>query len=326
VEFQVLITMKRLLPLVGCALLLGSCEKEIVVDLPVTKPKLVVEGSIENGLPPIVILTRTQSYFAPTDLNSIASTFVRNAVITVSDGTNTVTLQEYDTEGLTPEEEQQVALATGIDPALIANANIVVYSKLDNSFVGQVGRRYTLRINADGDSCSAVTTIPGIVEPDSLWWRLAQQDPDDDSSGYAWARLTDPDTLGNGYRWMARRYYSADPDFIPDSRFIAPLGSSFVDKYVNGLTFDFFSVRGRSPFTDNSEDETAGFFLRRDSVAVKFVSLGEKEADFYITYDNNVASQGDLFSTPSNARTNISNGALGVWAGWAAYYDTLVCQ
>lgn len=318
--------MHRLLLLLACALVLVSCEKEIEVDLPITEPKLVVEGVIENGLPPIVILTRTQSYFAPTDLNSIASTFVRGAMITVSDGTNTVTLDEYDTEGLTEEQVQQVALATGIDPALIANASIVVYSKLDNSYLGEVGRRYTLKIDANGDTCSAVTKIPSIVAPDSLWWRLAEQSADDDSSGYAWARLTDPDTLGNGYRWMARRFYSSDPDFTADSRFIAPLGSSFVDKYVNGLTFDLFNVRGRSPFTDNSEDETAGFFLRGDSVAVKFVSLGEKEADFYITYDNNVASQGDLFSTPSNARSNISNGALGIWAGWAAYQDTLVCQ
>jgi len=103
------------------------------------------------------------------------------------------------------------------------------------------------------------------------------------------------------------------------------LGTTFNDKYLNGLTVDLFAVRGRSPFTDNSEDETAGFFLRGDSVVMKLVSMGLKEADFYITYDNNVGSQGDIFSTPANARGNI-DGGLGIWAGWAAYYDTLACE
>lgn len=317
--------MRRSLLLPLLVLVLPSCEKEIVVDLPETDAKLVVEGTIEQGQPPIVILTRTQSYFAPTDLNSIAGIFVKDAVITVSDGTTTTTLQEISSEGLTEEQIQLAAEATGIDPALLASGDISVYSLLDDSFVGQVGRTYTLNVQGDGKSCSAVTTIPNVVPLDSLWWRLALQEPDDDSSGYAWTRITDPDTMGNGYRWMARRFYSEDPDYTKDSRYIAPLGSSFNDKYINGLSFDFFAVRGRSPFTDNTEDETAGYFLRGDSVAVKFVSMGLTEADFYITYDNNVASQGDLFSTPSNARTNI-NGGLGIWAGWAAYYDTLVCQ
>ncbi len=74
--------------LTASALVLISCEKEVEVDLPETEAKLVVEGTIEQGQPPIVILTRTQSYFAPTDLNSIAGIFVKDAVITVSDGTS----------------------------------------------------------------------------------------------------------------------------------------------------------------------------------------------------------------------------------------------
>jgi hypothetical protein len=316
--------MHKYVLLLASALVLISCEKEVEVDLPETEAKLVVEGTIEQGQPPIVILTRTQSYFAPTDLNSIASIFVKDAVITVSDGTTTVTLLEISSDGLTEEQIQQAAEATGIDPALLADADISVYSLLDNSFLGEIGKTYTLNISGDNKTCSSVTKIPNVVPWDSTWWRLAEQDADDDSSGYIWGRLTDPDTMGNGYRHYARRFYSADPDFVEDSRFISPLGTTFNDKYLNGLTVDLFAVRGRSPYTDNSEDETAGFFLRGDSVVMKLVSMGLKEADFYITYDNNVGSQGDIFSTPANVRGNI-DGGLGIWAGWAAYYDTLVC-
>jgi Domain of unknown function (DUF4249) len=313
---------KIILPALA-ALTLLSCEKEVVVDLPATEPKLVVEGTIEKGQPPIVLLTRTQSYFAPTDLNSIASIFVSGAHITVNDGTNTVTLQEIAFAGLTPELLAQAAELTGIDPTLLAS--ISVYSLLDGSMIGESGRTYTLNVTGAGKNCSAVTTVPNVVPWDSTWWRLAELNADDDSSGYVWGRLSDPDTLGNGYRHYGRRIYSQDTNFVEDSRFISPLGTTFDDKYLNGLTVDLFAVRGRSPFTDNSEDKTAGFFLRGDTVIMKLVSMGLKEADFYITYDNNVASQGDIFSTPANARTNI-NGGLGIWAGWAAYYDTLVCQ
>ena len=314
---------KILLPLLLLVLLAPACTKEITVDLPRTDAKLVVEGTIEKGLPPIVLLTRTQSYFAPTDLNSIASIFVNGAQITVNDGTSTVTLQEVSFTGLTQEQLAQAAELTGIDPALLQN--ITVYSLLDGSMIGESGRTYTLNVQGDGRTCSAVTTIPNVVPWDSTWWRLAEQNADDDSSGYIWGRLSDPDTMGNGYRHYARRIFSADPDFIEDTRFISPLGTTFDDKYLNGLTVDLFAVRGRSPFTDNSNDETAGYFLRGDSVIMKLVSMGQREANFYTTYDNNVASAGDLFSTPANARGNITGG-LGIWAGWAAYYDTLVCE
>lgn len=307
------------------ALAFISCEKEVVVDLPQTDAKLVVEGTIEKGQPPIVILTRTQSYFAPTDLNSIASIFVHGAVIMVSDGTTTVELDSISSDGLTEEQIQYAAELTGLDPTLLSNSGIVIYSLLDGSLVGEVGKTYTLNVTGDGKSCSAVTKIPNVVPWDSTWWRLAEVNAEDDSSGYIWGRLSDPDTMGNGYRHYARRIYSRDPNFVEDSRFISPLGSTFNDKYVNGLTFDLFAIRGRSPYTDNSEDKTAGYFLRGDSVIVKFVSMGLKEADFYMTYDNNVASQGDIFSTPANARSNI-NGGLGIWAGWAPYIDTLVCE
>ena len=315
---------KIILPAIA-ALTLISCEKEVQVDLPETDAKLVVEGTIEQGQPPIVILTRTQSFFAPTDLNSIANIFVTGAQITVNDGTTTVTLQEIDFAGLTPELLAQVAQLVGIDPILLESISVYSLPPGNNSMIGEVGRTYTLNVSGDGKSCSAVTKIPNVIPWDSTWWRLAEQEADDDSSGYIWGRLTDPDTLGNGYRHYARRFYSADPDFIEDSRFISPLGSTFNDKYINGLTIDIYAVRGRSPFTDNSEDETAGYFLRGDSVAIKLVSMGMKEADFYMTYDNNVGSQGDIFSTPANARGNI-DGGLGIWAGWGAYYDTLVCQ
>ncbi|MFT3886049.1 MAG: DUF4249 domain-containing protein [Flavobacteriales bacterium] len=317
------------LPFFAAALLFSACEKEITVDLPDTPERLVVEGSIEPGLPPLVILTRTQGYFAPTDLRSLAAMFVRGATVVVTDNTTgtPVTLDQINSGGLSGEQLAAIATATGLDPALLAGADICAYTKLDNSITGTIGHTYTLNIASGEHALSAVSTIPHPVPLDSTWFRLAHARPDDDSLGYAWGRITDPDTLGNGYRWYARRIGHRANGDVKDPTFISPLGSTYNDKYINGLAFDFNVIRGRQFYSDNEEDknEEAGYFKVGDTIEVRFLSIGMKEYDFYTTYDNNVASAGDLFSTPANVKTNVTGG-LGVWCGRSVYTDTIICK
>jgi hypothetical protein len=319
--------MKRIVPLLLAAGLFASCEKEITVELPETEPFLVVEGTIEPGQPPIILLTRTQGYFEPTDQSSFTALFVHDATVTMNDGVNSFTLQEVCSSTLTPEEIAIIAEATGIDPDLLTAANICAYSTLDPAAYGVIGRTYTLNIQADGKTLHSVTSIPHPVPLDSTWFKLAQQNESDDTLGYVWATLRDPDTLGNGYRFLTRRINHYADGSMKDDTYIGALGSSFYDKYINGLTLDFFAVRGRSPYSSNEDDENeeAGKFKVGDTVVVKFISIGYREYDFYTSMENNVASAGDLFSTPANVKSNI-DGGLGIWAGWAPTYDTVICQ
>ncbi|HQW06956.1 MAG: DUF4249 domain-containing protein [Flavobacteriales bacterium] len=319
--------MKRLLPLFAIALLAG-CEKEITVDLPDTPEQLVVEGTIEPGLPPFVILTRTQSYFEPLDLTSIANSFVRNAIVTVDNGNGPVQLDQVCSgSDLSPEEIALAAELTGLDPTLLAAVQVCIYTTTNTAVFGEVGRTYSLRVEAEDKVLTSVTTIPNPVPLDSVWFKLALQRPNDDSLGYAWGRLSDPDTMGNHYRWMARRISHRANGSVEDPTFISPLGNTFEDKFVNGLTFDFSFIRGRQFYSDQPEDnnEETGFFKLGDTIAVKFVSLGYNEHEFYTSYDENVGSSGDLFGTPVNAKSNI-DGGLGIWAGWGVYPDTIICQ
>lgn len=313
-----------LLPVV--AFLVG-CEKEITVEVPETAQRLVVEGVIEPGLPPYVILTRAQSYFDPIDQNAIANSYVRGALITVDNGSGPVVLDQLCTSSLTDEQRALFAELTGTDPALLSSVDICIYTTQNTAIWGEVGRTYSLRIEADGKVLTSVTTIPNPVPLDSVWFKLAQARPDDDTLGYAWGRLTDPDTTGNHYRWMARRISHDVDGNVEDPTFISPLGNTFEDKYVNGLTFDFSFIRGRQFYSDQPEDENEeqGYFKVGDTIAVKFVSIGYNEHEFYTSYDENVGSSGDLFGTPVNAKSNI-NGGLGIWAGWGVYADTIICQ
>ena len=323
-EFQFL--MKRHFHIaIGCLLLLlTSCEKEIQVDLPRTDPRVVVEGYIETGAPPIVLLTRTQGYFAPTSIGSIASSFITDASVIVNDGNTSYTLTKICSAALTPEQLEIAAGLTGFDIQLLTNANICIWTSTE--LIGENGRTYRLEVQTDGRSLSSITTIPNPVALDTLWFQLALQQPDDDSLGLIWTDLDDPDTLGNAYRWFTQRL-NKDGDQSPrDSRFIPPLFGIFDDRYINGiqdLPVNFF--RGSEPYEPSDElNVEDGFFKRNDTVAFKLASIGRTEYAFFNSYASNVVSDGDVFSTPANIRSNIEGG-LGIWVGYGTFVDTLIC-
>ncbi len=62
--------------------LLFSCRKEISLDFPPVPEKLVVQGSIEPGFPPYVILTRNQGYFETIDSSTYNNLFILEVEIT----------------------------------------------------------------------------------------------------------------------------------------------------------------------------------------------------------------------------------------------------
>ena len=60
--------MKQLLYLSLLLSLLQSCTKEIEIDIPGYKEQLVIDGSIETGMPPIVLISRSKDIYSPTNL------------------------------------------------------------------------------------------------------------------------------------------------------------------------------------------------------------------------------------------------------------------
>ena len=80
------------------AMLATACEKEITVDLQSKEDLLVVEGIIEDGRFPMVILSRSLNYFSRITPEQLTASFVHNARITVSNGTSTHQLREYKSD------------------------------------------------------------------------------------------------------------------------------------------------------------------------------------------------------------------------------------
>ena len=282
--------------IVACSLLFGavSCESDITVDLPEAEQKIVVEGYIEPGEKAVVMLTRSAAFFAPVDSASLASYLILDAIVTISDGTTS--------------EVCSLAIDTSYYIPLVYKSQ---------SIIGQTGKTYSLIVVADGKTVTAVTTIPQPIPLDSVWYKIQEGR---DSLGFAWAHLTDPDTIGNCYRWFAKRLNK-------DKRFLAPIGSVFEDKFINGKSFDFAYNRGTEPNSTAEEDNDSrrGFFKTGDTIAVKFCAIDRAHFDFWRIAEIQIANNGNPFAAPAPIPTNI-NGGLGVWGGYSATYDTIIAQ
>jgi hypothetical protein len=315
-----------------CCLLISclfiTCSKEIEVDLPEVVSKIVVEGQIQQDQPPFILLTRTQGYFEPTDLTALEELFVRDAVVTVSNGSNTVELVEICSSDIPEDLLPLVTEVSGFSVEELQAFDLCAYTTFDETMYGEIGKVYDLKIEAEGEVLTASTKINELVELDDSWFQLSG---DNDSLGFVFAVLTDPDTSGNAYRWFAKRIntypsWSANAGEQKDQNYIAPLGSVYDDEFFNGLSFEFAYYRGLLPNSDKEDDnnEERGFFKEGDTVAVRGCVIDRGAYQFFVTFENQAGGQGSPFTVPANPASNI-NGGLGVWVGYGAVYDTIIC-
>jgi len=159
-----------------------ACEKNITVDLPASKPMVVLEGYVEPGLPPYVYLSYSTGYFDPIDSASLTKNLIKNALVIINDGFATDTMLE-------------VIPGYG-------------YFYASSNLLGTIGRTYTLTVTTQkGEVVNAQTTLHAPVPLDSIYFKTVENN---DTMGLVWARLTDPDTLGNYYRWFAKRITKDD--------------------------------------------------------------------------------------------------------------------
>jgi hypothetical protein len=114
-----------------------------------------------------------------------------------------------------------------------------------------------------------------------------------------------------------------------DRRYIAPYGATFDDKLIDGKSFDFAYTKGYDP-TDNvnselnDSDVERNYYRKTDTIYIKFCSIDKASKEFYTTFENAISNNGNPFASPVTILTNIEGGALGVWCGVGATYDTIM--
>ena len=110
--------MKNLLPLLASLFLISailvSCTKEVQIDIPPHEEKIVIDGSIETGQPPIIFISKSNDIYSPTNFEAFLNGFISGATVSVSNGTNTIVLDELCSDNLPPGTEQAAAELLGI--------------------------------------------------------------------------------------------------------------------------------------------------------------------------------------------------------------------
>lgn len=280
-----------------------SCEKEVKIDLESGDPTVVVEGAIETGVPPYVILTKSIGYFSKIDLETIQNSFVHGAEVTVSDGIKTVNLKEY-------------SIDTGFNGNKFSVYTIDTTQPPSTWFVGEVNKTYKLTISYEGKVYEASTKIP---EP-TLLDSVITAPPPFIPKGNMNAKLIkiffkDPDSSGNYIRYYTKR--NSEP-FYPG------LNSVYSDELINGTYFETTLASGEDRSKEQNFD-SSGYFYVGDTVILKWCAIDKGSYEFWNTYEFALGTLGSPFASPTRVKTNISNKALGIWAGYGTgYYQHII--
>ena len=290
-----------------------SCEKTIDLNINSQGSQLVIEGYIQQDYPAYVFLTQSQGYFEPIDSNTLTNISVDNAKVFVERDDGVIHQLTYIDQSLLDSLDLSDTLE------LPFQALYIDLSYQDDNF-SQVGRNYKLLIEWNGDTITANTFIPPQWPIDSVW---VERKDSSDYKCYIWARINDPDTIGNN----ASIYYKRDLGWKPMDPLFIPCAIAFrSDIIVNGENFEaFFARSGRAdgedgvflPFYgDRVED---GQLINKDIVLLRISHINDPTYKFWRSVERMQDSGGNPFAEPMNLAGNI-NGALGVWGGYGVSY------
>ena len=291
--------MKHLIfPFLLLLLFSQGCEKVVDFDLEKQEPKLVVEATIENNAPPLVVLSRSFHYFSTLSRELLAQSFVHNAEVWVSNGTLQHRLKEY----MVPAGNGFQLYYYTLDTARPATA-----------FLEQLNGSYTLKILSEGKEYTAETTIPAITKRLDSFWSKPAKGFEDSSKAVILTRVTDRPGLGDYIRYYTKR--NGEP-------FFPALNSVFDDLVIDGKTYELQLDPGVDRNAEREEEEH--FFNKGDTVTLKLCNIDKPTFDFWRTIEYGYACVGNPFSSPVKVLGNIRGGAVGYFGGFAAQYHTIV--
>ena len=304
--------MKKLRLFILCLLTMAccwSCQTEIEVELPDYHSKLVIEGTIENGQPAMVVLSRSIPFFSEIDIQYVMqNVLVRDAEIWVSSDDGE---QEQLTFQLYPESPYYMAF---VSPTLRGRE--------------QMG--YTLTVIFHDTVYTAHTTIPSTFDLDSLWIDTSYiQDEFGTQSGTLRCLLTDNPAESNYYAFSVKIHNR----LISDHTWVYALPMAFDDQTFNGQTFNFEILRAGvssflMPTMDNDEQRRAYYSMTchpGDTAYVRHSLIDHDTYRFMITGGTDAVFGSNPFTNPPPVSSNIQGeNVLGNWSGFASKVDTII--
>ena len=260
-------------------MLLLACSREEYQE---NCEEIVVEGWIESGGAPVVMLSRTFTVTTEEETDEDESIVLPWGKVTVSDGTQSVILTgDYDERYFPP----------------------YIYST--SRIKGVPGRTYRLTVEYGDRVLTAQTTIP---MPDSLEAFTVTPCAEADSM-YQITAYYDDDPSTKDYYMFFTRIYNREKRYFPsylsvtDDERLSLHNKQVVQPGMHLMTSDRHKYRP--------------YFHEGDSVQVKFAKIDETTYRIQKAYHEMVSlSSNPVFTSDLSMPTNIEGG-LGFWCGYA---------
>ncbi len=255
--------------------------------IPQNEQDLVVEGWIEAGDHPIVMVTTSvqvsQTY---QDWSVLEENIVRWAKVTVSDGKDTVVLTGKFNKDYFP-------------PYIYTTAKME----------GEVGKTYTLTVQYKGKTATATTTVPEKVELEYV--RVVRSDTDEGRYNIIAGLKDNPETK-DYYRFFAKNT-KLDSIYVPS--FLGLINDDVLAEGINEV-----SVFSGFVLNFGSEQRSPVSFQEDDVICIRFAAMDEDSYNYWEDYDDiSSLSTNPFFPVNKKIRSNVSSG-MGYWAGYGSSY------
>lgn len=263
------------------SLMFTSCDNSYLESDNIEE--LVVEGWIENGHAPVVMVSSTLPVSStPQPLSDINEHILRYAEVYIEHNGE----REYLTARLT-------------DRFTIGNYFT------SPSLRGVPGESYHLHVKWLDFEASAVCTIPEPVAIDTVYMEKTV----DDTSYVAKMIFHNDPEAGRFYQTFRRsgnvsKAYEAVNFSTLDG---ATADSVVVETFTKPVNF--------STLTNSATDSRDIHFHPGDTVALKLATIERPMFDFWKDFSNKASSSGGVLSAPKNIKGNVT-GAIGYWAGY----------
>lgn len=265
------------------AALMLSCEEKF---LPEDQNMIIVEGWIDAGGYPVVIVTRSLPVRLRDDaieLENLSDYVVKFARVSVSDG------------------EKSVVLTGHMDSRYVPG---YVYSS--NYMVGEPGKTYTLIVRFGSQYAEAETTIP--LYPPSVDSVVCRHVPSDPSKCEVTAYMK----RNSGRDEYFKSFYQEGADQV---QFL----SSFLGVVDGSLTDSVFTIPVIKGVQDVDKEEDSRFFANDTIVKLKISAMDDISYEIWRSYEDNNRFRSMLFSSSvREVATNIEGGR-GYWCGFNSF-------
>ena len=248
------------------------------------RPEIVVEGWIEDGGYPVVIVTTTVPVTDEfKEWGSLNDHVVRWAKVTVSDG------------------EREEVLTGKMDkdyfpPYVYTTARIK----------GEAGKKYTLTVEYSGRTVTAETTVPAPVPLE--WLRV---EPSDNGNVSIRAGLRDDPQTKDYYKFFTKIVHK---DSVYTSSFMGLINDEILQEDVSEIV-----VRGAFSPEFGSSDSSV-YYSCDDCVMVRFSTLDYASFCYWEDFEDILTlSRNPFFPVSKKVRSNVSSG-YGYWAGYGSSY------